>query len=175
MNTSPCRQMLSRVGASAGRCGAVAGGAPSRWLSGSRRGDAGCGGARRRSPAGLRDRPAGFRTRRGASTGGVGIVLHAGFGVSGWVGPFRYPDAVELFDGFTAQDDFRIRLPDFGRGDAAREAMQFAGVVEDVFEGLSAFGVAHPRAGNQYGGAAYKPGVEEVLARTRIPGNRAVY
>src|SRR5215211_6442847 len=45
--------------------------------------------------------------------------------------------------------------------------MKFAGVVEDVFEGLPAFGVAHPRAGNQFGSESYKPGVEEVLARTR--------
>src|SRR5215210_723819 len=52
--------------------------------------------------------------------------------------------------------------------------MQSAGVVEDVFESLPAFGVAHPRAGNQFGSEAYKPGVEEVLARTRLASDRAV-
>src|ERR687890_1173294 len=52
--------------------------------------------------------------------------------------------------------------------------MQSAGVLEDVLEGLSAFGVAHPRAGNQFGGKAYKPGVEEVLARARLASDRAV-
>src|SRR5215217_3729066 len=52
--------------------------------------------------------------------------------------------------------------------------MLFAGVVEDVFEGLFAIGVAHPRSGNQFGSESYKPGVEVVLARTRLAGDRAI-
>src|SRR5919112_267635 len=52
--------------------------------------------------------------------------------------------------------------------------MYSAGVLEDVFESLPAFGVAHPSTSNQFGSEAYKPGVEEVLARTRLASDRAV-
>src|SRR5918999_2138799 len=104
MNTSPSHRRLSRGGASTGRCSRVTPGTGSlgprmSW------GDAGCRGARRRSPTGFWGTPAGSRTRGGAFTDSIGLVLHVGFGGCA----LRYLDAVELFDGFTAQDDFRVR------------------------------------------------------------------
>ena len=92
----------------------------------------------------------------------------------GLVYALGHGDALELFDGFAPEHLLRVRLPDHGRGDAAGEAVQLPGVVEDVLEVVSAFRVAHPGARYQLGRESYKPGVEEVLARTRLAGHGTV-
>src|SRR3954466_9268418 len=100
------------------------------------------------------------RTWFGARSSRCGLVLAL------W-----HRDALELLDGLTPQDPLRVALPDHGRGDAAGQAVQLSGVVEDVLEGVSAFRVAHPRARYELWGETYKPGVEEVLARARLAGH----
>src|SRR5215211_4385536 len=113
-----------------------------------------------------------------AITNSQGVVRDAGFGASRWrrglALALRHGDALELFDGFARENPLRVRLIDHGRGDAAGEAVQLPCVVEHVLEGVPAFRVAHPGACNELGRETYKPGVEEVLARTRLAGHGAI-
>src|SRR5215211_2851728 len=169
-NTSPCRRRLpSRGGASAGpRCPVARG--PGMFCPGwprSRRCDAGCRGARRRSPPGSRCPLQGSRLP-GCGFAGVRFCR------LGMLFCLGYLDSIELFDGLALHDDLGVGLPDLGGGDTAREAVKFAGVVEDVFEGVTACGVSHPHPRYQLGGVADKPSVEEVLARTSLACDGAV-
>src|SRR5215208_3870585 len=168
---SPCGRRLSKAAASRppGRTRARR---ANRGRAGARRSGAGRTRARRFDVHGVVAQSAGGERFDGRRADGVRWFGARWFGVCGGGLLLRgHLHALELLDGFPFERLLHVRLPDLSRGDAAGEAVQLAGVLQIVPEGLAAVGVPHPDAGQQLRGVADEPRVEEVLARPGLAGD----